>query len=532
MDKKHTPSNQTPRVPSTVPNDYDHLPAPGSLNIPLANKSRRRPQARRRGRLPGWAKALLAVGGAAVAFGLVALVIGIIVFPPFFRNLEPRYQQRIIDIVPLATYLKPTVPFEVLPTLGGSENDMAAQDLLLTPQDTDTPSPTTTGSPQPTAQTTLEEGSDGGGIPVGVVNTPVPTLLPTYEPPTPLPEQAVQPTWTPVSQSPAAVASLPSTVRLTGIRYESQGWNNCGPTTMTMALSYFGWSDLQYTAARWMKPHTEDKNVSPWQMVRFVNENTGVKALYRIGGTTQTLKRILAAGFPVVIEQGLQLSGEAWMGHYLLLIGYDDIAQNFLAFDSFLGSNQEQGRPHRYSDFDENWRHFNRIFIVVYEPSREIELRDALGDYADPNYGYRAALETARTEAAKNIDDKWAWFNMGTAYAALGEYENASLAYDRALQLNLPWRMLWYQFGPYESYFKVGRYNDVLSLAETNRSITPYVEETYYWEGMVYAAEGQTDQAVRLFNEALRFNKNYFPAEEAKSQVESGTFQVANVSTG
>jgi len=44
--------------------------------------------------------------------------------------------------------------------------------------------------------------------------------------------------------------------------------------------------------------NAEDKNVSPWQMVRFVNDNTGVKALYRIGGNLQILKRLIAAQFP------------------------------------------------------------------------------------------------------------------------------------------------------------------------------------------------------------------------------------------
>jgi len=263
-------------------------------------------------------------------------------------------------------------------------------------------------------------------------------------------------------------------------------------------------------------------------MVRFVNENTGVKALYRIGGTTQLLKHLVAAGFPVIIEEGFQPAGEDWMGHYLLLMGYDDNAQQFLAFDSYLGSNQGNGKPHPYSVFDEWWRHFNRIFIVIYEPSREMELRGVLGDYVDPEYAARAALEKARAEAAQQ-DDKWAWFNMGTAYNALGMYSEAAMAFDLAMQRQLPWRMLWYQFGPYEAYYHEGRYNDVLTLAETNRSITPYVEETHYWEGMVHAAQGNSSRAVQKFNEALNYNRNFFPAQEAKAQVENGTFQLANV---
>jgi len=40
---------------------------------------------------------------------------------------------------------------------------------------------------------------------------------------------------------------LPPTARLGGIRYEAQDWNNCGPTTLTMALSYYGWSETTST---------------------------------------------------------------------------------------------------------------------------------------------------------------------------------------------------------------------------------------------------------------------------------------------
>ncbi len=498
--------------------------------------------------MPNWVKALIAMGGAAIALGIVALVIFLIAFPPFFRSLEPRYQQRLIDMFPPFESLRPTVPFEVLPTVGGAGDSDAAQQLLLTqdvPADASaTPLPDAGAVGQPTLDggdqagdasgdtpepspaspvPTLTPTESAGGIPVGMAATQQPTPLPTYVPP----EQAIVPTFTPIVQ-PTDVP-LPPTYKLGNIRYEQQGWNNCGPTTMTMALSYFGWTSDQTVAANWMKPNPEDKNVSPWQMVRFVNEKTGVKALYRYGGTLQALKRLLAAGFPVIIEESIQPEGEGWMGHYLLLIGYDDYEQHFLTFDSFLGSNQQQGRPSPYSILDEKWRHFNRVFMVVYEPSREMELRAALGDYVDPTYGYKTALEQARTEATRDREDKWAWFNMGTSYVLLKDYDNAALAYDQAFQFNLPFRMLWYQFGPLEAYYYTERYNDVLFYAEVAlKNSLNYIEEPYYYEGLVHAARGHTNEAMSRFDTALRFNRNFFPALDAKQALEAGTFTVAN----
>ncbi len=512
-------------------NDHNHLGMPGSMNMKLSGRgSRRRPQVRRRSRMPNWTKALLAMGMGALAFGVVMLVIFIIAFPPFFRDLEPRYQQRLIDMFPPFESLRPTVPFDTIPTLGGAEDSDAAQQLLNTAEATGTPTPSDEEATPP--PTTTMDGGEAGGLPVGVVGSPTPSPLPTYAPPTQAPEvqAASEPTWTPVYVPTEVPLPKTYTLNLANIRYEQQGWNNCGPTTMTMALSYYGWGQQQDTAARWMKPHTEDKNVSPWQMVRFVNENTpstGVKSLYRIGGTPTLLKRLLTAGFPVVIEKSIQPAGEGWMGHYVLLVGYDDYAQHFLTFDSYLGSNEQQGRPIPYSVFEENWRHFNRIFMVIYPQERELELREVLGGYVDPAYGYQAALDLARTAANRDRDDKWAWFNMGTAYVAMKQYDNAAIAFEQALRLNLPFRMLWYQFGPYEAYYHIGDYNNVRALAQTAIATTPYVEESYYWMGMAYAAEGNTSAAIEQFNIALRYNSNFFPAQEAKVQVENGSFSVA-----
>jgi uncharacterized protein YvpB len=542
-----TSTAETQRLSSTVPTEVERLSPAGSLDMPLrGSRRRRRAQAYRRGGMPNWLKALLAMGGAFFAFGVVALVIFIIAFPPFFRDLEPRYQQRLIDMFPPFESLRPTVPFKVLPTLGGASDSSAAQQLLLTQQPTGT---------LPTAEATVDLLGAGGqsgpavtpvasptlapttdGIPVGMAptaGTEEPTPLPVYVSPTP---NAPAPEWTPVAPAfqPTAVP-LPATYKLTNVRYEQQGWNNCGPTTLTMALSYFGWNDNQETAARWLKPNTEDKNVSPWQMVRFINDQStgvysriGVKALYRIGGNITLIKQLVSSGFPVIIEESIQPEGDDWMGHYVLIIGYDDYQQHFLTFDSYLGNGQGEGRANPYSTLDDKWRHFNRVFMVIYRPDQETLLRSALGGYVDPNYGYQVALETARSEAAQNREDEWAWFNMGTAYTYLGVYDNASRAFDEALSLGLPWRMLWYQFGPYEAYLHMDRFGDVLAYANATIGTTQYVEESYYWQGMAYAAQGDSQSAINMFNKTLNFNRNFFPAQDAKAQVEAGTFTVAS----
>ncbi len=325
---------------------------------------------------------------------------------------------------------------------------------------------------------------------------------------------------------PTQPISLPTEYRLNGITHIYQGWNNCGPATLTMGLTYFGVPADQYPAAQWLKPNSEDKNVSPWQMTAYVNTQLPgtVQALMRYGGTLDTLRLLIANDFPVIIEAGYDPPGEnlGWMGHYLLMSGYNDAAQVFVAQDSYDGPNL----PYTYDHVQEYWQHFNYLYIVLYDVSRETELLTLLGDDADEDQNVVNAMAIARAEAVANPEDPFAWFNMGTNFNLLGMYSEAATAYDQSRNVGdgLPWRMMWYQFGPFEAYLEVGRYNDVISLAAANLNDGggQYVEETYYYAGWARAGLGETQRAIDNFNGAISFNPNFTPAREALSEVTGG----------
>ena len=316
---------------------------------------------------------------------------------------------------------------------------------------------------------------------------------------------------------------LPVSAQITGLRHEYQTWNNCGGANLTMAMSYFGWTYDQDYARSWLKPNVEDKNVSPGQMAAFVNlpDNLpDVRAIWRYGGTLDLLKAFVAGGFPVIIESGFDVDNLGWMGHYETITGYDDNTQTIYTYDSYLGP----GQARSYYEMDQWWRHFNRAYIVLFPLEREAEMRAILGPFVDPNYAAQSALDVARQEAAANSNDGWAWFNMGTSLDKLGNYYDAATAFDEAFRHDMPYRLLWYEFSPFEAYFKVGRYDDVLQLAENTEETTVYVEEIYFWRGMVFAAEGQPQQAIDEFNQVLSFNPNFSEAMDMRTQVENGTF--------
>lgn len=311
---------------------------------------------------------------------------------------------------------------------------------------------------------------------------------------------------------------LPSSASLEGLTYHAQMWNNCGPATLTMGLSFFGNTDDQTVAANWLKPDPEDKNVSPWQIETYVNTQLPgtTRALVRHGGELDLLKKLIVNEFPVIIEAGYDPPPHdlGWMGHYLLVKGYDDMTQTFVTYDSYDG----QDYPYSYDHVTEYWRHFNNLYIVLYDITREAELMALLGTDADPMTNLENTLEEARAQVITDQTDPFGWFNVGTVYVEMGNYEFAAAAYDNAFANGLPWRMLWYQFGPFEAYHNVGRYGDVILHAQNNLNDGggQYVEETFYYAGLAREAMGEIDRALTNYNSALAFNPNFTPAREAR----------------
>ena len=91
-------------------------------------------------------------------------------------------------------------------------------------------------------------------------------------------------------------------------------------------------------------------------------------------------------------------------------------------------------------------------------------------------------------------------------------YSEAAAAFDQAREIGLPWRMLFYQFGPYVAYFNVGRYQDVVDLATVPLRARPVLEESYVWRGWALYMLGDTDGARGDFRSALGVNPNFIDA--------------------
>ena len=355
------------------------------------------------------------------------------------------------------------------------------------------------------------------------------TLMP-QETATPRPGPTLRPT---VTSTP-----LPATVMLNGIKYEHQHGrlNYCGPANFSMALTYWGWDGNRDVIGKAVKPTDKDKNVMPYELQDYITDNVpDMRAIVRNGGDIEMLKRLVSAGFPVVVEKGiyeLDVNGKyGWMGHYGFVTGYDEPKKMIVYQDTY----QPQGAPPgpnrqiKYSTFIEGWRAFDYVFVVVYPDEKENEVLTLLGPLADEEQASRHALSMAQAEAQTltDIDRFFAWFNVGTSHVALLQYADAAIAYDYAFNLYAdlsvndsvrPYRMMWYQTGPYKAYFYTNRFADAINLADTTLNDTisePVLEESLYWRGRAYYMAGKTDYAVKDYRAALSVHPRWIPATQA-----------------
>ena len=346
-----------------------------------------------------------------------------------------------------------------------------------------------------------------------------PTSTQTLEP-TITPTNFISPTPTLTPSPTATPTPLPDSVRLEGVVHEYQKFNNCGPANLSMALSYWGWEGDQRDTAAWLKPLQEDRNVMPYEMADYVRTQTSFGVVVRSGGDLDIIKRFLAAGFPVILEKGFEeeVEQKAWMGHYGVITAYDENKETFLIQDSYVGENYSNP----YEKVERHWRAFNYLYMVIYPPEREQEVFDILGPHVDETYNFQHAAQKAVDETYQLSGRElfFAWFNYGTSLMNLGDYYGSAKAYDQAYEVYAdlypkPWRITWYQTGPYFAYYYTGRYQDVIDLADITISYVsnqPAIEESWVWRGRAKYQLGDVEGAIEDFREALKWHPDWWVA--------------------
>lgn len=302
---------------------------------------------------------------------------------------------------------------------------------------------------------------------------------------------------------------------LPGAKWVPQTFNNCGPATTSMVLQYFGFDVNQNVTKAALRTNPDDKNVFTYEMAEYIKRDYGVESKLFYGGDIQLIKKLVANGFYVVIEDWLHPNED--IGHVTIIRGFDDEQGVLIADDSFIGVNI----TYPYEQFTKTqWKAFNYEYLPVYKPGSEELLKAIVGDAWHQSIMYQRAAQKAREEIAINDRDMYAWFNLGTSLYALSSFTEAKQAFEKSRSLGWPNRMLWYQIQPIQTYNALGEYQKAIEFADIalwgdNDSFS----EAHLEKAISYKGLGNTQKAREEAERALFFAPNLKKAQDFLSSL-------------
>jgi len=305
-----------------------------------------------------------------------------------------------------------------------------------------------------------------------------------------------------------STATLPSRKVLKNDYHVFQTFNNCGPASLSMALSYYGIKVSQKELGHQLRPYqnkqgdNDDKSVT-LEEIGEKAEEYGLLYYHRPAGNPDLIKQFIFNDIPVITRTWLKYGED--IAHFRVIKGYDDNAGVFIQDDSYQGKNLE----YTYVDFNKLWEAFNYEYIVLVRPEQKDIVEKILGQSLDKKIAWELAKKESEKKLFANPASVYDRFNLSVANYYLEDYEGAVEAYEE-ISARLPFRMLWYQIEPILAYNKLGEEEKVLEITSTilnnhNRAFS----ELYQLRGRIYMKRGDLDTARGEFEKALYYNKNY-----------------------
>jgi tetratricopeptide (TPR) repeat protein len=285
---------------------------------------------------------------------------------------------------------------------------------------------------------------------------------------------------------------------LTGGTHVFQTFNNCGPASLSMALSYYGIKASQHELGDILRPYQvasgdNDDKTTTFAEMDHLAQTYGFTIFVRPNGNSEIVKNFINLGIPVIAKTWTKPNED--IGHFRVIKGYDDVAGTFVQDDSLQGKNL----TYSYEDFNVLWEAFGYQYLVLV-PSEKVEMAKViLGEDLDESVAWEKLLASDTAE-----------FNKLVSLYRLGRYQEAVGVYER-IKDSLPRRMLWYQIEPILAYQKVGSYDKVFEI--TNHLIengNRAFSEAYQIRGEIYESQGKTEEAKAEFEKVLMYNKNFY----------------------
>jgi tetratricopeptide (TPR) repeat protein len=301
---------------------------------------------------------------------------------------------------------------------------------------------------------------------------------------------------------------------LPGAKWVAQTFNNCGPATTSMVLQYFGYDVHQNETKAKLRTNPDDKNVFTYEIADYIRNEYGIESKLFYGGDLYTIKKLLANGFYVVLEDWLHPHED--IGHVTIIRGFDDEQGVLIADDSYIGVNI----TYPYDEFVQTqWKAFNYEYLPVYKSGSEPLLAAIVGSSWDSETMYKNAEEKARSEISSNENDMYAWFNLGTSLFALENYSEARYSFERSRLLGWPKRMLWYQIQPIQTYNALGEYQKAIEYADIALWSNDSFAEAHLEKAIAYKGLNNIQKAREEVEKALFFYPDLKKAQDLKASL-------------
>ncbi|MEN9328089.1 MAG: hypothetical protein RI947_897 [Candidatus Parcubacteria bacterium] len=314
------------------------------------------------------------------------------------------------------------------------------------------------------------------------------------------------------------VTNAPDRKILSNDYHVYQSFNNCGPASLSMMLSYLGVKESQEALGDALRPYqhpqgdNDDKSVTLDELARKAEEY-GFIAFHRPNGNIRMIKQFIAADIPVLTRTWLK-EGED-IGHYRVVKGYDDTNGELVQDDSLQGKNLK----YTYAQFNAIWDKFNYEYVVFVPKEKAKEVRQILGDEADEPTSWANAAKRSRELLTQDPDNIYNRFNLSVALYHTADYNGSVSEFER-VETRLPKRTLWYQIEPIQAYAALNNVERVLSITESilsnqNRAFS----ELYIIRGDMYLKQGDKEAARGEYQKAVEYNRNLKEAQNRLASV-------------
>lgn len=291
---------------------------------------------------------------------------------------------------------------------------------------------------------------------------------------------------------------------LPSAKWVPQTFNNCGPAAVSMVLQHFGYNISQEETKAHLRTNPDDKNVFIGEISSYIKNDYNVDNKVLFNGDLKTIKTLVANGVYVVVEDWLHPNED--IGHVLIIRGFDDSEGVLIADDSYFGV----GIKYPYSTWDETqWKPYNREYMPVYLHEMENLVKAIVGENWNESTMYQNSVIRNQIDVDSNPNDMYAWFNLGTSYFGLGEYDKAKAAFEKSQSIGWPHRMLWYFIQPVQTYNKLGEYQKAIDTANLGMWFNDNFAEMHYEKAMAYKGLGDIEESKLEVQKTLTFDPNF-----------------------